>query len=173
MFEVGDFVIHPMHGAGKIIEKKMVKVLNVDTYYYVMTPLIEKLNKVMFPVDKVKELNIRKAISKKAINNILKEVDKYDTSIEDDAPEANWNVNYKKNMEILKSGNITNIGILCKKIIFKNLNKVIGTKEEELLTMGHKMLISEIILSLNLDIDEATEKLQKIIGKLTSPSVKF
>lgn len=173
MFNVGDFVIHPMHGAGQIIEKKIVKVLNVDTYYYVMEPLIEKLNKVMFPVNKVGELNIRKAISHKLLDSILKEVEQYDTSIDDDSADANWNVNYKKNMEILKSGNISQIGILCKKIIFKNINKVIGTKEEELLSIGQKILLSEMILAFDLSIDEATEKMHKIIGKLSSPSVKF
>jgi CarD family transcriptional regulator len=157
MFEVGEYVVHPLHGVGRIVERKQVKVMNRLGEYYVLEPLVEKLNKVMIPVDRIEDLNIRKVLAPKQIEFLMDKISKYSPDPTQDKS-VNWNVTYKKNVEIIKRGGIEQVGRLCKKLVAKNKIKPLGTKEEELLSIGRKIIVSEMMVSLGIDQDEALRR---------------
>ena len=72
MFKVGDNVVYPMHGVGKIesIDKKVV--LGKRTEFYSMT-INNSGMKVMIPVKNAEEIGLRSIIPKKDVKKVVEE----------------------------------------------------------------------------------------------------
>ena len=90
MFNIGDKVVYPMHGAGTIEaieEKEMLG--NIEDYYIIKMPVGEM--KLMVPTSKVENIGIRevsdKSISEKVFDILEKPKDPY-------VHDVNWSKRY-------------------------------------------------------------------------------
>ena len=70
MFNIGDKVVYPMHGAGIIegIEEK--EILGEKKKYYIMRMPIGDMN-VMIPVDSIDKIGVRQIISREEIYKLI------------------------------------------------------------------------------------------------------
>ena len=100
MFQIGDKVVYPMHGAGIIESIEEKEILGEIRSYYVMRIPIGDM-KVMVPMDSVSEIGLREVIDDDGFNKVM-------TILRDrkSPMSANWNRRYRANMEKIKSGNI-------------------------------------------------------------------
>ena len=89
MYNIGDFVVHPLYGAGKISGIQEKEILNVKQQYYVID-LFEKTDVVMLPVNSVESAGVRDVCSKSKAKEIV-EFLRSGTDIGDD----NWNQRYQ------------------------------------------------------------------------------
>ena len=152
MFNIGDKIVYPMHGAGIIegIEEK--EVLGKKSKYYIMKMPIGDM-KVMIPIDNVEEIGIREIIQNEELNKVLDILQGDKTKMP-----QNWNRRYRANMEKIKSGDIFEIAAVVRNLMLRDGEKGLSTGERKMLNNAKQMLISEIVLVSDTD-QERVEKL--------------
>ncbi len=152
MFNIGDKIVYPMHGAGIIegIEEK--EILGEKRKYYIMKMPIGDM-KVMIPVDSVNEIGVREIISNEEIGRVINILKGEKTSMP-----QNWNRRYRANMEKIKSGDIFEIAVVVRNLMLRDAEKTLSTGERKMLNNAKQMLISEIVLATDYTQEE-TEKL--------------
>ena len=99
MFNIGDKIVYPMHGAGEIIAIEEREILgNVHKYYIMRLPINEL--KVMVPVKNAEEIGVREISDTETMENILEVL----SSDEKVSMPKNWNRRYRFNLGKIKSG---------------------------------------------------------------------
>ena len=139
MFNVGDNIVYPMHGAGTIyaIEKK--NILNEEQDYYIISMPGEV--KVMVPTEKAEEIGVRSIIDKNDVSKVLNILEENETEMSD-----NWNKRYRDNMDKMKSGNIYEVADVVRNLSFKQKEKGLSTGEKKMLNNAKQILVSELVL---------------------------
>ncbi|NLY77212.1 MAG: CarD family transcriptional regulator [Tissierellia bacterium] len=152
MFNIGDKIVYPMHGAGIIegIEEK--EILGEKRKYYIMKMPIGDMS-VMIPVDSVDEIGVREIISNEEISKVINILKGEMTHMP-----QNWNRRYRANMEKIKSGDIFEIAVVVRNLMLRDAEKSLSTGERKMLNSAKQILISEIVLSTEYTQEE-TEKL--------------
>ena len=140
MFNVGDNIVYPMHGAGTIhaIEKK--NILNEEQDYYIISMPGEV--KVMVPTQKAEEIGVRNIIDKNDVSKVLNILEENETEMSD-----NWNKRYRDNMDKMKSGDIYEVADVVRNLSFKQKEKGLSTGEKKMLNNAKQILISELVLA--------------------------
>ena len=148
MFQVGDMIVHPMHGAGvidKIVEKKLNGVLR--SYFELKLPLGGML--VMIPTDHCEEIGVRPVINSEEGKRVIQSFKQADIDMD-----ANWNRRYRENMTKLKSGDLFEVACVVKGLMLRDMNHGLSTGERKMLYIAKQILISELVLSLNMSYVE-------------------
>lgn len=152
MFNVGDQIVYPMHGAGTIyaIEKK--NILNEEQDYYIISMPGEV--KVMVPTEKAEEIGVRNIIDKNDVSRVLNVLEEDETEMSD-----NWNKRYRDNMDKMKSGDIFEVADVVRNLSFKQKEKGLSTGEKKMLNNAKQILISELVLA----EDVSQPEIEKIV----------
>lgn len=159
MFNLGDKVVYPMHGAGIIETVERKEILGVVKNYFVLKMPIGEM-KLMIPVDNVDKIGLRNIISTEAVEkvyNILKQ----SAEIND----SNWNKRYRDNMIKMKTGDIFEVAQVVRDLTYRDKEKGLSTGEKKMLVSAKQMLVSEIALSINADGKGIQEYLDEIINE--------
>lgn len=140
MFNVGDKIVYPMHGAGTIDAIEEKNILGETQSYYILKMPGEV--KVMVPTAKAEQIGVRSVIDKSAAEEVLNILDKDETEMA-----MNWNKRYRDNMEKMKSGDIYEIADVVRNLAFKQKEKGISTGEKKMLSNARQILVSELVLA--------------------------
>ena len=142
MFNIGDKVVYPMHGAGVIegIEEKSV--LGEKQNYYIIKMPGEV--KVMVPTAKASDVGVRDIIDSNATSKVFKVLETSSSEME-----MNWNKRYRDNMEKMKSGDIYEVADVVRSLSFKQKEKGLSTGEKKMLLNAKQILVSELTLAEN------------------------
>ena len=142
MFNIGDKVVYPMHGAGIIegIEEK--DVLGEKQNYYIIKMPGEV--KVMVPTAKATDVGVRDIIDSNTASKVFKVLETNSTGVE-----MNWNKRYRDNMEKMKSGDIYEVADVVRDLSFKQKEKGLSTSEKKMLLNAKQILVSELTLAEN------------------------
>ncbi len=151
MFNVGDRVVYPNHGAGTIVSVETKEILGDKKQYYIMKLPIGEM-KVMIPVEKVEEIGIRNVISQEEADEVLGLL-KGDKS----KMSQNWNRRFRANMEKLKTGDIYEVAEVVRNLTIRDHEKGLSTGEKKMLNNSRQILISELVLSKDLEEEEVEE----------------
>ena len=140
MFNIGDKVVYPMHGAGIIDKIEEKEILGEKRKYYVMRMPIGEM-KVMIPVDNISDIGIREIIDEEALEEVM-------TILHGDKTKMpqNWNRRYRKNMERIKSGDIFEIAAVVRNLTLRDDERTLSTGERKMLNNAKQMLVSELVL---------------------------
>lgn len=158
MFNLGDKVVYPMHGAGVIETMESKEILGEIKNYYVLKMPIGEM-KLMIPVDNVNNIGLRNIIDKglvEGVYNILKQAAVLNDS--------NWNKRYRDNMIKMKTGDIFAVAQVVRDLTYRDREKGLSTGEKKMLVSAKQMLVSEISLSTDLDSKGVQEYLENIIN---------
>lgn len=147
MFNVGDHIVYPMHGAGVIDAIEEKDILGEKQTYYILKMPGEV--KVMVPTSKATEVGVRNIIDKSSVEKVFEvlQEEKVDTS-------ENWNKRYRNNMDKIKSGDIYEVADVVRNLSFKQKEKGLSTGEKKMLSNAKQILISELVLAENMSQDE-------------------
>jgi CarD family transcriptional regulator len=157
VFQVGDNIAYPMHGAGKITAIEDREVLGeVHSYYFVSLPYSRM--KVMVPVESTGTVGVREIIDKSEIDSVLEVL-----GGESDPMPKNWNRRYRENVEKLKTGDIYQVAAVVRNLVRSDRTKRLSTGEKKLLNNAKQILESELVLSGGYTLDEADELVESHI----------
>ena len=150
MFNVGDKIVYPMHGAGTIDSIEEKDILGEKQSYYILQMPGEV--KVMVPTAKAEEIGVRSIIDKVSADKVLGILEKDETEMS-----MNWNKRYRDNMEKMKTGDIYEIADVVRNLSFKQKDKGLSTAEKKMLTNARQILVSELVLAEHASKDEVEE----------------
>ena len=157
MFNIGDKIVYPMHGAGIIESIEEKELAGEKQAYYILRMPGEV--KVMVPVEKALEVGVRDIIDKETAGNVIQVFDK-----EDIQEDPNWNRRYRENMEKMKSGDIYEIANIVRTLSFKQKEKGLSTGDKKMLLNAKQILISELVLAEQSDKEHIEELIDNKIN---------
>ena len=147
MFNVGDHIVYPMHGAGVIDAIEEKEILGEKQTYYILKMPGEV--KVMVPTSKAESIGVRNIIDKTSVDKVFQ-------VLQDDKAEetVSWNKRYRDNMDKIKSGDIYEVADVVRNLSFKQKEKGLSTGEKKMLSNAKQILVSELVLAENMSQDE-------------------
>ena len=151
MFNVGDKIVYPMHGAGTIDAIEEKDILGEKQAYYIIKMPGEV--KVMVPTAKAEEIGVRNIIDKESAGKVIRILEENETEMSN-----NWNKRYRDNMEKMKSGDIYEVADVVRNLAFKQKEKGLSTGEKKMLNNAKQILVSELVLAEHASQDDV-EKL--------------
>lgn len=140
MFNVGDKIVYPMHGAGTIDAIEEKDILGEKQAYYIIKMPGEV--KVMVPTAKAEEIGVRNIINKENTGKVFEILEENETEMSN-----NWNKRYRDNMEKMKSGDIYEVADVVRNLSFKQKEKGLSTGEKKMLNNAKQILVSELVLA--------------------------
>ena len=140
MFNVGDYIVYPMHGAGTIDAIEEKDILGEKQSYYILKMPGEV--KVMVPTNKAEQIGVRNVIDKTSADKVFE-------ILEEDQTEMSMNCNkrYRDNMDKMKSGDIYEVADVVRNLSFKQKEKGLSTGEKKMLINAKQILVSELVLA--------------------------
>ena len=157
MFQKGDKVVYPIHGAGVIegLEKK-----NIDgreqTYYTLSIPIGNL--KISVSAANAENLGVREVMSREMLMQTFSKVQYLPVKMSD-----NWNQRYKDNMSKIKTGNLLEVCEVFRNLRLREKEKSLSSAEKKVLTQAKQIILSEISLSYSVEKSQAEEILEKTI----------
>ena len=157
MFNVGDKIVYPMHGAGTIDAIEEKDILGEKQAYYILRMPGEV--KVMVPTAKAEEIGVREIIDKTSANKVFRVLEANETEMS-----MNWNKRYRDNMDKMKSGDIYEVADVVRNLSFKQKEKGLSTGEKKMLNNAKQILVSELVLTEHSSQEEIEEIVENKIN---------
>ena len=157
MFNIGDKIVYPMHGAGVIDAIEEKDILGEKQSYYILKMPGEV--KVMVPTAKAEEVGVRNIIDKSSADKVIGVLEQDETAMD-----KNWNKRYRYNMEKMKSGNIYEVADVVRNLSFKQKEKGLSTGEKKMLNNAKQIMISELVLAEHASQEEVEQLVENKIN---------
>ena len=140
-FQVGDWVMYPFHGVGKIEKIEERTILNHNRLYY-HVKLHYSGMKVMIPISESENLRIRKLSSPHALQNVLEILKEESQNFK-----LEWKARYHKNQKKVKEGSIRSLSEVVRDLFLRNQIKELSRGEKELYDNAFQILSEELSYS--------------------------
>ena len=157
MFNVGDKIVYPMHGAGTIDAIEEKDILGEKQNYYIIKMPGEV--KVMVPTNKAEEVGVRNIINKEEASKVMSVLGENETEMS-----QNWNKRYRDNMDKMKSGDIYEVADVVRNLSFKQKEKGLSTGEKKMLNNAKQILVSELVLAEHASQEEVEKLVENKIN---------
>ena len=162
MFNVGDNIVYPMHGAGTIDSIEEKEILGEKLSYYIIKMPGEV--KIMVPTAKAETMGVRSVIDAEGANRVLKILEADETEMS-----QNWSKRYRENLDKMKTGDIFEVADVVRNLSFKQKEKgTLSTGEKNMLNNAKVILVSELSLAENSSQDE----IEKLVDNKIEMSYK-
>ncbi|MDR1705706.1 MAG: CarD family transcriptional regulator [Clostridiales bacterium] len=155
MFAIGDKVVYPLHGAGIIEDLEEKKIDGTAQPYYVLRIPVGNL-KIMVSVKNADKVGIRPVMPSTDIMDAMESVKVRPIKMND-----NWNLRYKENMEKIKTGYIDESAEVFRNLRQRERERGLSSAEKKMLTTVKQIILSEIILSHDIEKPVAEEILEE------------
>ncbi|EGO64723.1 CarD family transcriptional regulator [Acetonema longum] len=158
MFQTGDNVFYPVHGAGIVEAVEEKEIAGQSQVYYVVN-ILHKNMQVMVPITRAENLRMRRVVDPDELDSVLGTFHdgETDTTISD-------NQRHRANMNKLKSGNIHDGIEVIRDLMRLNSKKKLGAAEKTMLDNARQILISEMQLVKGIPHEQAVSLLDQVIN---------
>jgi CarD family transcriptional regulator len=158
LFEVGDKVVYPHHGAGTVVKKEKREILG-QTREYLTIQILHNDMTVNVPVENAEQVGLRTVIDEDLVNTVVKAL----TAGESEMPK-NWNRRFKHNRDKMKTGEIFELAEVVKNLSLRDHEKGLSTGEKQMFVKAKKILASELMYAKAVDEEEAAEWLEGVLA---------
>ena len=158
-YEIGDNVVYPHHGAGKVLKKEQKTVLGEERVYLTIKILHNDMT-VMVPCENAGKAGLRRVIGEEAVAKVL-------SVLRDDVSEMpkNWNRRFKHNRDKMKTGDILELAEVVRNLALRDHEKGLSTGEKQMFTRAKKILASELMYALDKDEEAAEAYLDDLLAR--------
>jgi CarD family transcriptional regulator len=161
-FELGDHVVYPHHGAGKVLKKEEMEVLG-ECREYLTIKILHNDMTVKVPTENAGIAGLRRVIDEETVKKVL-DVLQDEVS---DMPK-NWNRRFKHNRDKIKTGDIYELAEVVRNLALRESEKGLSTGEKQMFTRAKKILASELMYALDKDEDDAEGYLDELLANSAS-----
>jgi CarD family transcriptional regulator len=156
-FEIGDSVVYPHHGAGKVLRKEMKTVLGESREYLTIKILHNDMT-VMVPTENAALAGLRRVIDEETVQKVL-------AVLQDECSEMpkNWNRRFKHNRDKIKTGDIYELAEVVRNLAIREAEKGLSTGEKQMFTRAKKILASELMYALEMDEEQVEVHLTSLL----------
>ena len=156
-FEVGDNVVYPHHGAGKVLKKEMKDVLGEKREYLTIKILHNDMT-VMVPTANAAVAGLRRVIDEETLIKVV-------AVLQDQCSDMpkNWNRRFKHNRDKIKTGDIYELAEVVRNLAIREHQKGLSTGEKQMYTRAKRVLASEMMYALDMDEEQVDAHLIGVI----------
>lgn len=160
MFDVGDKVVYPHHGAGTVVKKELKEVLGQRREYLTITILYNEMT-VMVPTDNAEDRGLRRVIDQETVEEVL-------SVLRDDGTQMpkNWNRRFKHNRDKIKTGDVFELAEVVRNLSIRDLDKGLSTGEKQMFGRAKKILASELMYACDMEEQEAIDYLDSLLEEI-------
>ncbi len=157
MFNIGDKVVYPMHGAGQVESIEEKEILGDKRKYYILKLPLRNMQ-VMIPLNNVESMGLRDVISDEEVEQVM-------AVLNDDESKMpqNWNRRYRANMDKIKSGDVYEVAAVVRNLMLRDKEKGLSTGERKMLNNAKQILVSELVLVNDSDEDSIEQLINDAI----------
>ncbi len=154
MFKIGDKVVHPYHGAGKVVDIEEKKFLEERGRYYIID-LVACDGVVMVPTDNVQKIGLRRVSGTRDISRAMATLTSTPDMLSSDHRERQARAEEK-----LKTGDLIEVTEVVRNLSWRNHQKGLTMADNKLYRRAQTFLASELALAKGIELKEAKEQLQ-------------
>ncbi|MDK2930203.1 MAG: CarD family transcriptional regulator [Bacillota bacterium] len=157
VFNVGDKVVYPMHGAGVIEAVEEREVLGERQKYYILRIPLGDM-RVMVPLNNAREVGLRSVISEEDVKKVYEILGGAKTKMS-----SNWNRRYRANLEKMKSGDVFAVAEVVRNLAYRDREKGLSTGERRMLDNAKQILISELVIAQEAEEAEVQKAIEEVL----------
>ena len=157
VFNVGDKVVYPMHGAGVIEAAEEREVLGARQKYYILRIPLGDM-RVMVPLNNAREVGLRSVISEEDVKKVYEILGGAKTKMS-----SNWNRRYRANLEKIKSGDVFAVAEVVRNLAYRDREKGLSTGERRMLDNAKQILISELVVAQEAEEAEVQKAIEEVL----------
>ena len=163
MYQVGDKVVYPHHGAGTVVTKEVRTVLGEDREYLTIKILHNDMT-VNVPAENAERVGLRKVIDEEMVERVLEVLHGSGTNMP-----KNWNRRFKFNRDKMKTGDIFELAEVVRNLSLRDQEKGLSTGEKQMFVKAKKILASELMYAKGFDEEEAALWLDGVLTEVAVP----
>ena len=131
-FELGDNVVYPHHGAGKVEGKEDMEMAGVRREYLTIKILHNDMT-VKVPTENAALAGLRRVIDEETVKKVL-------DVLQDEVSEMpkNWNRRFKHNRDKIKTGDIYELAEVVRNLALRESEKGLSTGEKQMFTQSQE-----------------------------------
>lgn len=158
-FKVGDKIVYPGHGVGKIDELTARSIAGTKQEFFNIS-IIETGLKIMVPVLQAETVGLRKVVDKKSIDKIYAILKtkrkKLDTQT--------WNRRFREYSQKIQTGSLYEIAEVLRDLSALRGDKELSFGEKQMYEKAESRLVSEIAIARAKSRDKVRVELQTILS---------
>ena len=158
LFEVGETVVYPHHGAATITEVK-TRVIKGEEKLYLKLRVTQGDLMIEVPADNVDLVGVRDVIGKEGLDHVFEVLRAPFTE-----EPTNWSRRYKANLEKLASGDVIKVSEVVRDLWRRDQDRGLSAGEKRMLAKARQILISELALAEKITEDKASELLDEVLA---------
>ena len=166
MYNVGDKVVYPHHGAGTVVKKEKREVLGQSREYLTIQILHNDMT-VNVPSENAEKVGLRRVIDEDEVAVVLKALTGGGTQMP-----KNWNRRFKHNRDKMKTGDILELAEVVRNLSLRDHEKGLSTGEKQMFVKAKKILASELMYAKAMDEEEAAAWLDEVLADVGTSNGK-
>lgn len=157
MFVVGDTVVYPQHGAGRILDVVEQDFQGENRRYFLIEIFHNQMS-VMVPVDGVGKAGLREVMSEAKVEEVV-------GVLRDDPTRmpVNWSRRVRQNREKIKSGDILEIADVLRNLALRDHERGLSTGEKQMFSKLRRIMGSELMCAKGIHEEDALRFLDDIL----------
>ncbi len=165
MFDIGDKVVYPHHGAGTVVTKEVRTVLGESREYLTIQILHNDLT-VNVPAENAEKVGLRKVIDEQAVERVIEVLHGSGTTMP-----KNWNRRFKYNRDKMKTGDVYELAEVVRNLSLREQDKGLSTGEKQMFVKAKKILSSEFMYAKDMDEEESAAWLDGLLASVSDAAV--
>jgi len=158
LFEVGETVVYPHHGAATIIEVK-TRIIKGEEKLYLKLNVMQGDLTIEVPADNIDLVGVRDVIDREGLDQVFEVLRA--PFIEEP---TNWSRRYKANLEKLAGGDVLKVSEVVRDLWRRDQDRGLSAGEKRMLSKARQILISELALAKKTDEDQASTVLDEVLA---------
>ncbi|MBS1699748.1 MAG: CarD family transcriptional regulator [Actinobacteria bacterium] len=158
LFEVGETVVYPHHGAATIIEVKD-RVIKGETKKYLKLNVTQGDLIIEVPAENVDLVGVRDVIGQEGLDRVFEVLRAPFTE-----EPTNWSRRYKANLEKLASGDVIKVSEVVRDLWRRDQDRGLSAGEKRMLAKARQILTSELALAEKVDEEKAGSLLDEVLA---------
>lgn len=161
MFNVGDKVVYPQHGAGLVVARAPKTVLGAERDYLTIR-IVHSDMTVMVPADAVDQAGLRRVMTPAELDEVL-------SLLRNEEPEFEgpWTRRFKHNQELMRTGDVAELVLVIRNLLARQRDKGLSSGERQMLARAKQILSSELQYSKDLEEDESAAHLDALLEEIS------
>ncbi len=159
MFQPGDKIVHPMHGAGVVDSIVSKKVNGVTRDYYILKLPVGGMV-VMIPTATSQAIGVRAVVDATQADKVIAAIPGMEVDMT-----PGWNQRYRENMVRLKSGDLMEVAAVVKGLSRRDEARGLSTGERKMLHTARQILLSELVMAQSASYEEMEKRVNLALSQ--------
>ncbi len=160
IFNMGDMVVYPGHGVGKINSLKAKSIAGTEQQFFEIL-IVETGMKIMVPMQQANSVGLRKVVKKGEVDKVYAIIKERNIKIDTQT----WNRRFREYSQKIKTGSVYEIAEVYRDLaVLSHGGKELSFGEKKMLDTAQTLLVSEIAIAKARTPDKVIGEIQALLN---------